>query len=412
MTVHVAGAGLAGLAAAFTAARAGHQVVVHEAANLAGGRCRSFFDPSLGRVIDNGTHVVLGANRAALEFLDEIGATEAMVPAASRVLPFIDLESGAIWSVDIAGHGMRSLMKASPGLGNLAGLVRSSMRGLGRSEATVAAAYGGLGKVYDRLIVPLATAVMNCVPEEAPASIFARLIAVLAGGGRGALRPFVARTNLAEAFVLPALRAIEKSGGEVRFHDPLTAIEAAGHVARVAMFRSGPAPLGPGDALVLALPPWALAGLVPRGIPGPPNHRTRAIICAHFAVEHPLEISGAARLTGCINAMAQWFAVTDGVLSVTVSAADQWMTHEADDIAARLWRDASMAFHLAAAPVPPYRVIKERRATAEVAGGFGPGCEISKIFFAGGWTVARYPDTIEAALASGIRAARSLGSPD
>jgi len=84
VTVHVAGAGLAGLAAALTAARAGHQVVVHEAAGLAGGRCRSFFDPTLGRVIDNGTHVVLGANRAALGFLGAMGGGEAMVPAASR----------------------------------------------------------------------------------------------------------------------------------------------------------------------------------------------------------------------------------------------------------------------------------------------------------------------------------------
>jgi hypothetical protein len=411
VTVHVAGAGLAGLATALTAARAGHEVVVHEAANLAGGRCRSFFDPTLGRVIDNGTHVVLGANRAALGFLDGIGATETMAPAASRVLPFIDLKSGATWSVDIAGRGIRSLMKAAPGLGTAAALVRAALCGLGRREGTVATAYGGLGDVYDRLIVPLATAVMNCAPEEAPASIFGRLIRVLAAGGRGAFRPFVARTNLAETFVLPALRAIEKSGGEVRFHDPLTGIEAADQGARAGMFRSGPAPLGPGDALVLALPPWALGSLLPRGIPGPPNHRSRAIVCAHFALEHRLDISDAARLTGCINAMAQWFAVTDGVLSVTVSAADQWMTREADDIAARLWRDASTALHLAAAPVPPHRVIKERRATAEVAGGFGPGCEISKLFFAGGWTDARYPDTIEAALASGIRAARCLGAP-
>jgi hypothetical protein len=412
VTVHVAGAGLAGLAAALTAARAGHEVVVHEAAGMAGGRCRSFFDPTLGRVIDNGTHVVLGANRAAREFLDGIGATEAMVPAASGGLPFIDLESGAAWSVDVAGHGIRTLMKASPGLGSLAGLVWATMTARGRPQATVAASYGHLGGVYERLIVPLATAVMNSAPEEAPASIFARLIGVLAGGGRGALRPFVARTNLAEAFVFPALRAIEKSGGEIRFHDPLTEIEVTDHVARAGMFRSGPAPLGAGDALVLALPPWALGTVLPRGIPGLPRCRSRAIVCAHFAIEHALEMAAAARLTGCINAQAHWFAVTDGLLSVTVSAADQWMTREADDIAARLWRDASTAFRLPAAPIPPYRVIKERRATAEVAGGFGPGCEISGLFFAGGWTGTRYPDTIEAAVTSGIRAARCLGSPD
>jgi hypothetical protein len=406
VTVHVAGAGLAGLAAALTAARAGHEVVVHEAAGLAGGRCRSFDDATLGRVIDNGTHVVLGANRAALGFLSGIGGTEAMAPAASGNLPFLDLKTGAAWSVDVAGRGIWSLMKATSGTNALCGLARGSMTGLVRPGATVAAAYGELPGVYERLIVPLSMAVMNCAPEEAPASLFVRVIAVLASGGRGALRPFVVRTSLAEAFVVPALRAIEEFGGEVRFHDPLTEIEAAGSVARAGIFRSGPAPLGPGDALVLALPPWALCALLPRG--KPPRHRSRAIVCAHFATERPLEMADAARLTGCINGMAQWFAATDGVLSVTVSAADPWMTHEANDIAARLWRDASTAFHLPGAPIPPYRVIKERRATAEVAGGFGPRGEISKLFFAGGWTSARYPDTIEAAVASGIRAARCL----
>ncbi|MCZ6446972.1 MAG: FAD-dependent oxidoreductase, partial [Alphaproteobacteria bacterium] len=294
MTVHVAGAGLAGLAAALTAARAGHGVVVHEAAGLAGGRCRSFFDPTLGRVIDNGTHVVLGANRAALGFLGRIGGADAMVPAASGNLPFLDLESGATWSVDVAGRGIRTLMKAAPGVKALTGLAMAGITGLMRPGATVAAAYGHLGALYERLIEPLSTAVMNCPPEEAPASLLARVIAILAGGGRGALAPLVARTNLAEAFVGPALGAIEALGGEVRFHDPLTAIETAGKAARAGIFRSGRAPLGPGDALILALPPWALAGLQPRG-EEPPSYRARAIICAHFATEGAPEVRQAAR---------------------------------------------------------------------------------------------------------------------
>jgi hydroxysqualene dehydroxylase len=40
-TVHVIGAGLAGLAAAVRLAARGTSVVVHEAAGQAGGRCRS-----------------------------------------------------------------------------------------------------------------------------------------------------------------------------------------------------------------------------------------------------------------------------------------------------------------------------------------------------------------------------------
>ena len=65
--VHIIGAGLAGLASAVALRRSGVGVVVHEAARFAGGRCRSYFEPSLGISIDNGNHLVLSGNRAALD---------------------------------------------------------------------------------------------------------------------------------------------------------------------------------------------------------------------------------------------------------------------------------------------------------------------------------------------------------
>ena len=43
-TVHIIGAGLAGLAAAVRLARRGERVIVHEATGQAGGRCRSYHD--------------------------------------------------------------------------------------------------------------------------------------------------------------------------------------------------------------------------------------------------------------------------------------------------------------------------------------------------------------------------------
>ena len=64
-TVHVVGAGLAGLSAAVTLAAAGVSVVVYESGPAAGGRCRSYFDRELGCRIDNGNHLLLSGNSAA-----------------------------------------------------------------------------------------------------------------------------------------------------------------------------------------------------------------------------------------------------------------------------------------------------------------------------------------------------------
>jgi hydroxysqualene dehydroxylase len=72
--VHVVGAGLAGLTAAAALADAGRSVILYEAAPHAGGRCRSYFDAELGCRIDNGNHLLLSGNRAALDYLDRIGA--------------------------------------------------------------------------------------------------------------------------------------------------------------------------------------------------------------------------------------------------------------------------------------------------------------------------------------------------
>ena len=74
--LHIVGAGLAGLAAAVRLAEEGGEIVLHEATDHAGGRCRSYYEPALDQVIDNGNHLLLSANHAALAFLRRIGADE------------------------------------------------------------------------------------------------------------------------------------------------------------------------------------------------------------------------------------------------------------------------------------------------------------------------------------------------
>ena len=94
--------GIAGLSAAVRLADAGRKVVVHEAASFAGGRCRSYLDPTLGLVIDNGNHLLLSGNHAALDYLDRIGARETLRDPGSAVFDFADLESGERWRLDLS----------------------------------------------------------------------------------------------------------------------------------------------------------------------------------------------------------------------------------------------------------------------------------------------------------------------
>src|SRR4051794_13788938 len=97
-TIHVIGAGLSGLAAAVRLAQRGERAVVHEAAGQAGGRCRSYHDPQLDMMIDNGNHLLLSANHAALAFLATIGAADRLIGPDSAEFAFIDLKTNERWT--------------------------------------------------------------------------------------------------------------------------------------------------------------------------------------------------------------------------------------------------------------------------------------------------------------------------
>ena len=172
-TVHVVGAGIAGLACAVAIARAGRRVHVHEAAPHAGGRCRSFHDPLLDRVIDNGSHLVLGINRAVLAFLkatDGIVATQPLPPG----LDFVDVR-------DQSRHRLvPGRLPASPG---------ETLRALGlpwaAAEQTVAERLDRTD-AFARLWQPLCLAALNTTAEQASARLFATVLrAALLGGRRG-----------------------------------------------------------------------------------------------------------------------------------------------------------------------------------------------------------------------------------
>uniref|UniRef100_UPI00054DB7B2 FAD-dependent oxidoreductase n=1 Tax=Beijerinckia mobilis TaxID=231434 RepID=UPI00054DB7B2 len=97
--VHIVGAGLAGLSAALALADGRREIILYESARQAGGRCRSYFDTSLGLVIDNGNHLLLSGNHAARNYLRAIGSESFLQGPQVADFPFLDLASGESWRV-------------------------------------------------------------------------------------------------------------------------------------------------------------------------------------------------------------------------------------------------------------------------------------------------------------------------
>ena len=177
--VHIIGAGLAGLAAALRLAPYPYEIVVHEAAPQAGGRCRSYFDATLGMVIDNGNHLLLSGNHAAQTFLREVGAEAELVGPQHLDFAFVDLRTGQRWR-------LRQRRTDTPWWIVMPGRRVPDTRladylwPLGLLKAPkgtpIKAAMDCHGRLYERLWHPFFLAALNTAPEEAEASLAATLL--------------------------------------------------------------------------------------------------------------------------------------------------------------------------------------------------------------------------------------------
>lgn len=409
--LHVIGAGLAGLAAAVEATTGGAQVVVHEAAPQAGGRCRSFHDSILDRTIDNGSHLLMSANHALRAFADKVGGGDRLevLPTA---YPFLDLVTGDRWTLRPNDGRLPwwvlSGSRRVPGTRSLDYLALASLSRAPKT-ATVAERLGG-NPLFARLLDPLSTAILNTEAEAASASLLGAVMMETLGRGGRACRPIIAPDGLSAALIDPALHWLKERGTTVFLTRRLDSLNH--HDGRITglRFQGEEVAVGRRDQVVLAVPPMAAARLLPSEVP---PLAARPIVNAHFRVD---DATQAPPLLGMVGGVAQWMFRRGDVISVTVSAAGAWVEVSSADLAARLWRDVARALDRPQAPLPPWRVIKERKATlahSPMQEILRPGARTryGNLWLAGDWTATGLPCTLEGAVRSGRLAGRSAMVP-
>ncbi len=404
--VHVVGAGVAGLSAAVRLAETGLRVEAHEAARSAGGRCRSYFDQSLGLVIDNGNHLLLSGNRAALDYLGRIGSLDGLHGPSRCVFDFADVRSGERWRLR-PNEGrlpwwLLDRRRRAPGT-TLSEYFAPLATLFAPATATLAQAMSCAGPLYETLWRPVLLAALNTDPPEGSAALAAAILRETLGAGGRACRPLIARQGLSRTFIDPALAYLAARGATLSFGDRLRAVRFEGARAVGLDFEAGTRTLGRDDAVVIAVPPWTARDLLP-DIDAPDEFR--AIVNAHFRIAPP---HGQPAILAVVNGLTEWLFAYPEHLSATISAADRLLERPREELAAEIWREAAALSGLPR-DLPPWQIVKERRATfaatpAQNAKRPPSRTRWDNVALAGDWTRTGLPATLEGAVRSGYNAA-------
>ena len=349
--IHILGAGVAGLSAAYYAHKyfPRSKVSVYETAAVAGGRCRSFFSEKLGVEIDNATHVILGANHRIRKF----------------------------WNV---GNFINK-----PGFYNVK---------TGKTD------HNSL-KHLEHLLV----SVYNTKGADVPLSSLLKLGRELFPFLPPQLKICYSRQNLNQMVIEPLLHALQDV--EINYGYRLLNVKTIENKICQLCFNRGNVAVSPHDIVISALDAKNFGRIF-----GSEEFEYRRIINIYYRTSQKLSLPGGGDMLGVEGGLSHWLFALPGLLAVTISnAKDIKLSRE--ELARTVWQEVSRIRGVSGAFLPPWEVLDYPRATISqdkinnqkrphtAQGAF------NNLYLAGDWTMRNWPCSLEAAFYSGFRAVKT-----
>lgn len=436
--VAVIGAGWAGAAAAWQLHKNGHHATVFEASHTIGGRARKHNSTTLGQVVDNGQHLLLGAYSATLKLMQELGIE------TEQAFYRFDLD------IHSADNSFRFKTAPLPAPFHLLGPLFTA-KGLGVSERltlirlqsyliakrwqvpTAMTVHELLVHtkqppiLIDKLWIPLCIAALNTPIEVACAQLFANVLRDSLGGSRQDTQMLIPLRNMSDLWAQSALQYADvRLGQTVRKITPISATKYRIN-AEADLF----------DALIIATNAPPAARLLKPLVHAKETAQQQLLMALQAFEFNPIatlylqpesawdspypmqmleeDTHGLAAGQWVFNHAAMPGSEFKNMISVTISYANRLQHHSKELIMDAITKQVN---YQAQTPLPPIiarELITEKRATFVAKTGLErpqTNTPWRGIQLAGDWVQNEYPAVLEGAVRSGIAAANAIDEDD
>lgn len=448
--VAIIGAGYAGLSAAVELSRLGITVSVFEASRSLGGRARSV--TRHGLTLDNGQHILIGAYSDTLALMRLVGADPEQLllrlplqlefPGGLRLrAPQLPSPLHLAWAL-IAARGL-SLSEKWAALRFMRHLEACHFQlphDLPLTE--LLRQHQQPARVCHYLWHSLCIAALNTPVEEASSQVFANVLRDTLAASRQASDLLLPRRDFGQLFPEPAAAFIRQHGGEVRLATAVQHLETAEaqpgywlttHTAQEQRRH------GPYRHVICATAPQHVGALLAPLIDQAASSQSGTRLTAHTQLTqltqlgqqlqglryqpiascylaYPAHVRLPAPMLGMSATHSQWLFDrgqthgTPGLLAAVISAQGAHMRLDHAQLAQAIHEEiAAVVPHL---PAPLWsQVIVEKRATWACTPGLSrPDTHtgLPGLLLAGDYVAGDYPATLEAAVQSGLKAARAI----
>lgn len=385
------------MAAAVTLAARGVPVTVFESGPVPGGRARRVV--SQGHELDNGQHIFVGAYTELFRLMRAVG-----VPADALLRYPLEVRYARDFS-------LRALWFPAP-LGLLAGVLLA--RGVSFAERLAALRFmarlrrmnfhvepdisvgefldrqGQHGRMRHYLWAPLCVSALNTPLERASTNAFLAALRDTVGRADHASDFVLPRVDLSRLFPEPAAAYIRAHGGQVRCGATVRSLDDLKEYQRV----------------IVAVGPHQLKTLMPQA----PEFGYQPIYTCYLQYGEKTRLPFP--MLGLSDGLVQWvfdrgaLLGEKGRLACVISAQGDHQQMTQDELADRCHQELLKAKLVSENPAW-VRVIAEKRATISCTPGLKrPDVKSSGVILAGDYTDPEYPPTLEAAVRSGVRAAK------